>query len=82
MDQPPLQFLHTEDRLIRLKLEYLEKLTTEQIIDSLSPGREGALKTRPDGTVIDGHHRLFILQKRGFAINQLPRDVIMYEDLS
>ncbi len=57
MDQPPLQFLHTEDRLIRLKLEYLEKLTTEQIIDSLSPGREGALKTRPDGTVIDGHSK-------------------------
>ncbi|MCE5229421.1 hypothetical protein LLG95_07475 [bacterium] len=80
MDQPPLQFLHAEDRLIRLKLEYLEKITTDQLVESLSPGREGSLKTRPDGTVIDGHHRLFILQKRGFPIHSLPRDVIMHQD--
>lgn len=81
MEQPSLQFLHDTNCLIRLKLEYLGKLTTEQIVASLAPGREGSLKTRPDGTVIDGHHRLFILQNRGFAINNLPRDVIMHKDL-
>jgi hypothetical protein len=43
---------------------------------SLEPGKIGALKTRPDGTVIDGHHRIVILRERGVDVDQLPREVL------
>ena len=34
----------------------------------------GALKVHPDGTVIDGHHRIEILRERGIEVDQLPRE--------
>ncbi|MGH7449843.1 MAG: hypothetical protein ACRENG_00705 [bacterium] len=46
------------------------------MIDSLKPGQPGSLKARPDGTMIDGHHRIKILQERGIDIDALPREVI------
>jgi hypothetical protein len=63
--------------LSRAKLDQYSKLTT-----SLQPGTPGALKARTDGTVIDGHHRLRILQDRGVNINELPREILSKEDLS
>jgi hypothetical protein len=36
----------------------------------------GALKTRTDGTMLDGHHRIAVLRARGFAVDALPREVI------
>lgn len=74
--QPPLKPLHPESSLIRSKLDAFGKFTTEQLIDSLKPGQEGALKTRPDGTMIDGHHRIKILRDRGVDVDALPREVI------
>jgi hypothetical protein len=32
------------------------------------------LKTRSDGTILDGHHRIAILPERGEDIHQLPRE--------
>jgi hypothetical protein len=52
------------------------KLSTPELIDSLQPGKPGSLKARPDGTVIDGHHRLIILRDRGVDIDSMPREVI------
>ena len=52
------------------------KLSTQALIDSLQPGQPGALKVRPDGTVIDGHHRLTILSDRGIDIEALPREIL------
>jgi hypothetical protein len=52
------------------------KLTTEELIASLEPGMEGALKARPDGTMINGHHRVKILRDRGLDMDALPREVI------
>jgi hypothetical protein len=35
---------------------------------------------RPDGTVLDGHHRLAILLERGEDIHSLAREIMAKED--
>ena len=79
MKQPPLQSLHPEGSLSHAKLLQYSKLSTQDLIDSLQPGQPGALKVRPDGTVIDGHHRLKILYDRGIDIDALPREILPTE---
>ena len=76
MTQPPLRFLHADASLVRTKLEQFAKVSTDELIESLRPGKPGSLKARPDGTVIDGHHRIKILQERGYDVDSLPREVI------
>ena len=76
MAQIPLKSLHPDSSLIPLKLNQYAKLTTEELVDSLQPGQAGALKARPDGTMIDGHHRIKILRDRGVDVDSLPREVI------
>ena len=39
-------------------------------------GQSGSLKTRSDGTIVDGHHRIKILRDRGVDVDSLPREVI------
>lgn len=73
-DQPPLKPLHTS--LILLKLQIFEKLTTEELKKSLCPGREHCLKAREDGTILDGHHRVYVLRSRGEDVDVLPREVV------
>jgi ParB-like chromosome segregation protein Spo0J len=73
---PPLRFLHPDSSLSPAKLEQYEKLSTEVLAESLRPGQEGSLKVRPDGTVVDGHHRLKILRGRGVDIDALPREIV------
>lgn len=79
MSQPPLKPLHQETSLSPAKLSKYDRATTQQLIDSLRPGQPGALKTRPDGTVIDGHHRIKLLRDRGVDVDALPREVIEKE---
>jgi len=76
MTNPPLKSLHPDSSLSQVKLAQFSKLSTDDLLDSLSPGRPESLKTRPDGTVIDGHHRLAVLRQRGIHIETLPREVI------
>lgn len=76
MAQTLLKPLHSDSSLIQLKLEQYDRLTTEELIDSLQPGEVGALKTRPDGTMIDGHHRIKILRDRGVDVDSLPREIV------
>jgi hypothetical protein len=78
--QPPLKSLHSENALNKAKLLAMEKLTTEVIQDSLMPGHQHSLKARPDGTILDGHHRIEILRQRGINVNSLPREIIARED--
>lgn len=59
-------------------MDYLGRLTAKQLCESLMPGKEGDLKTRSDGTVIDGHHRLRLLRQRGIDIDALPREIVDY----
>lgn len=73
---PELKFLHAETTLNRVKLEWFRSLTTEELISSLAPGGPGAIKVRPDGTVLDGHHRLRVLVERGVDIRRLPREIM------
>jgi len=76
LSQPPLKPLHAETALNQVKLERFARLSNEELIESLKPGQQGCLKARPDGTVIDGHHRVKILRDRGIDIDALPREVI------
>jgi hypothetical protein len=73
---PPLKFLHSDELLSKAKLAEFERLTTEQIKMTLAPGQKGCLKARPDGMVLDGHHRIYILRARGEDIDSLPREIV------
>jgi hypothetical protein len=75
MNRSPLKPLHSESSLSQPKLEAFRRLSTEQLIASLRPGEPGGLKARPDGTILEGHHRIFVLRERGFEVDTLPRDV-------
>ena len=51
---PPLTALHPEPTLNRVKLSVFERWSSEAIKESLAPGQMHSLKTRPDGTILDG----------------------------
>jgi hypothetical protein len=76
---PPLKPLHPDSSLNAVKLAKMERSTTEDLTSSLLPGQRDCLKTRPDGTILDGHHRVHILRQRGVDVNSLPRDVVVKE---
>jgi len=57
------------------KLAKMEKLSTEEILASLLTGKH-CLKTRPDGTILEGHHRVYVLRQRGVDVAKLPREEI------
>lgn len=82
MSQAPLKSLHAETSLNQTKLESFSRLTDEEPTESLNPGQPASLKTRPDGTVIDGHHRIKVLRDRGVDVDSLPREVIPKEETS
>jgi len=73
--QPSLKPLHADAVLIAIKLEQFRKVSTEELIESLKPEKIGALKARPDGTIMDGHHRIKILRERGIDVDALPREI-------
>lgn len=77
---PKLRWLHAQAALNRGKLTQLRRLSSDVITSSLAPGQPGALKVRPDGTVLDGHHRLTILEERRDDINLLPREIMEREE--
>src|SRR2546426_1056596 len=52
--QPPLRLLHSDTILSKVKLDQFRRLSTAELIESLRPGTPGALKARPDGTVLAG----------------------------
>ncbi len=74
-----LKFLHATSALNRVKLEGFRRLSTEELKDSLRPDQPGALKTRPDGTLPDGHHRIQILIERDVNVNGLARETMEKE---
>jgi archaellum component FlaG (FlaF/FlaG flagellin family) len=70
----PLKSLHPEGSLSQPKLTTFRKRPTEELIASLQPGEPGALKVKADGTIMDGHHRVYVLRERGVDIDALPRE--------
>jgi hypothetical protein len=77
---PRLHFLHSENLLNAVKLGLFRRLSTEVLKSSLLPGQPGCLKVRPDGTVLDGHHRPSILAERDEDIHSFPREIMEKED--
>ena len=77
MPQPPLVPLHPDEALVGSKLRKYRKLSDRELLDSLKPGQEGSLKARPDGTMVDGHHRIKVLRERGVDVNVLPREIVL-----
>jgi hypothetical protein len=61
-------------------MEVFRRLTSDALRLALCPGQPGSLKARPDGTVLDGHHRLSILLERGEDIDDLPREILEKSD--
>jgi hypothetical protein len=74
--KPKLRFLHSDDILNAVKLEAFRRLPTDSIKQALRFGQPGSLKVRPDGTVLDGHHRLSVLLERGENVHLLPREIL------
>lgn len=79
---PKLRFLHAPGTLSQVKMDVFRRRSTADLKSSLAPGQPGSLKVRKDGTVLDGHHRLSVLEERGEPINWLPREIIEKEDES
>ena len=74
-NRPPLKPLHLDSSLSQAKLDLFGKWPTQRLIDSLKPGSPGALKTRPDGTILEGHHQIKILRERGVDVDSFDREV-------
>ena len=77
MQYPPLPFLHPDETLSKVKLAQMQRMTTEHLKETLMPGQRDCLKARPDGTVLDGHHRVYVLRTRGVEVDRLPREIII-----
>lgn len=73
---PALKALHSAELLVATKLDAFRNVSTENLIASLRPDQSGSLKTRPDGTMIDGH-RIAVLRERGIDVDSLPREIII-----
>ena len=77
--QQDLKPLHPDTLLSPAKLAVFERWTTEQLIRSLVLGQEHCLKARPDGTMMDGHHRVHLLRRRDVNVSALAREVVCSE---
>jgi hypothetical protein len=73
----PLRRIHSDQTLTsgsnRYDYEALQQLSTQDIVNSLRPGAQEPLTVRPDGTIVDGNTRVYILEQRGYDVNSLPR---------
>ncbi|MFY9260525.1 MAG: RHS repeat-associated core domain-containing protein [Gallionella sp.] len=74
-----LKQIHSRETLTsgssRYSYEYWSRQTTSDIIKSLSPSQNEALRVTPNGSIVNGNTRTTILQERGVDINGLPREI-------
>lgn len=75
---PTLQRLHPDETTVmgnKSGYDYWSSKSTQEIINSLQAGNKmGPLTAKPDGTVVQGNTRIYILQQRGVDVNSLPRE--------
>jgi hypothetical protein len=76
MRLPPLKPLHPDSSMSPATLRGLDKKSSQELIDSLRPGQPESLRVRPDGTILNGNHRIKILRGRGVDVDSLPREII------
>jgi len=78
--EAPLRRIHSDQTLEagsnRVALEYWRKQPTDDIVNSLQPGRPEALIVTSDGRILNGNTRIKVLEERGFDVNSLPREVL------
>ena len=79
-NNPPLKPLHADGTLIQQKLEKFRLVETHVLIESLRVGLPASLKTRLDGTILDGHHRIAVLRERKVDVDALPREVLARQE--
>ncbi|MDA0323475.1 MAG: hypothetical protein O2923_12290 [Verrucomicrobia bacterium] len=79
-EYPELKPLHPDALLSEVKLGFLRALSTEGILRSLLPSADQALRVRPEGTILNGHHRIKVLRERGVEVDALPREIIPRPD--
>jgi hypothetical protein len=75
MGQPPLRPLHRDESLNKVKLAQFERLQNDELLQSLQPGQSNCLRVRPDGTILEGRHRIHVLRGRGVDVDALPRQI-------
>ena len=75
----PLKSLHPDATLVQSKLDAFHKVPSDVLKRSLATGQPHFLKTRPDGTMLDGHHRIHVLRSRGEDVENFPREVVPKE---
>jgi hypothetical protein len=75
-----LKSLHPDTSLIQSKLDAFRQLPSERLKKSLTPGQPHCLKTRSDGTMLDGHHRIYVLRARGEDVDSLPREIVTKDE--
>jgi hypothetical protein len=67
----PLKRLHPDSSLKSSSLDYWRGQSTDDIVGSLSKPGDEVLRIRPDGTVLQGNHRIKVLEERGFDTSAL-----------
>ena len=75
MGQPSVRPLHRDESLNKVKLAQFERVPSEELLRSLEPGQSNCLRARPDGTMLEGHHRIHVLRARGIDVDALPRQI-------
>ncbi len=75
-ERAALKLIHSSETLSKTILEGLRKKSTQEIIETLKPGVEEALRVKPDGRVMNGNHRITVLMERGVNVNALPREIV------
>ena len=66
-----LKRLHDDKSLVEDKLEKFRKLSTEEIVKSLRNEGPERLRIRKDGTVLQGNHRIKVLEERDYDTMEL-----------
>ncbi len=67
----PLKLLHSEATLSKVVLSDFNKMSTSDILKTFKTGEP--LIVKADGLVMQGNHRVHVLQQRGFDVNSIPR---------
>jgi RHS repeat-associated protein len=77
-NQADLKLIHSEETIKsgsnRSSYDYWKSKSTDEIVKSLRPGENEALRAKADGAVMNGNTRLQVLGDRQFDINKLPRE--------
>lgn len=78
--QQSLKRIHSDATITsgsnRFSYDFWRQQATDDIVQSLRPGADEALRSKPDGRIINGNTRIKVLEERGFDVNALPREVI------